>query len=275
MGTWTFRSLLLSVALALAAAPAAPQARDAARAALIARAKAVELDTAYVPPPGEALTHHTSGFAKVMCSAVFITGLDPNFAAANVGYFVSPPAERAKVGKPVIDRAGKAVHVMLPNGVRRTARYLGDQGCLTLPVGKESVSFTPVRVERRLPDPATQRWPMGDVLSTDPLPAEVDATKVKRAMDAAFEPAASMTAAFVVTWRGRPAPRLRRLLLDQRRRRLPRTQGRVLHGRGGRPDCADRAFERSRGGAAGALQGQRTRDGEFQPGARPADGGGP
>jgi len=37
----------------------------------------------------------------------------------------------------------------------------------------------------------------------DPLPAEIDATKLKQAIDAAFEPAAGLTAAFVVTWRGR------------------------------------------------------------------------
>jgi CubicO group peptidase (beta-lactamase class C family) len=189
--------------LALAAAPAAPQAPASARDALLARAKAIELDTPYAPPPGDALEHHTSGFAKIMCSAVFITGLDADFAAANVGYFTSPPAERAKVGKPVIDRGARAVHITLPSGVRRTARYLGDQGCVTLPVNKKEVNFTPIRVERRLPDPSTQRWPMGDVLPTDPLPAELDAAKVKRAVDAAFAPSAGMTAAFVVTWRGR------------------------------------------------------------------------
>ena len=59
-------------------------------AALIARAKAIELDTPYVAPPGEPLVHHAAGFAKVMCSAVFITGLDPDFAAENVGYFTAP-----------------------------------------------------------------------------------------------------------------------------------------------------------------------------------------
>src|SRR5262245_21294627 len=59
----------------------APQAPDSTREALIARAKSLELNTPYVPPPGDALQHHASGFAKIMCSAVFITGLDPDFAA--------------------------------------------------------------------------------------------------------------------------------------------------------------------------------------------------
>jgi len=179
------------------ASPASP------REALIARAKSLELDTVYVPPPGDPLSHHTAGFAKVMCSAAFITGLDPDFAAENIGYFTGPYEERSKVGKPVIDRAGKAVHIELPNGVTRTAQYLGDQGCVTLPEGKSEVYFKPVRVEKRLPDPATQEWPMGDALSQAPFPAQLDPAKVKRAVDAAFEPAAGMTAAFVVTWRGR------------------------------------------------------------------------
>jgi len=43
----------------------------------------------------------------------------------------------------------------------------------------------------------------GDVLSKDPQPAELDAPKVKQAADAAFASAAEMTAAFVVTWKGR------------------------------------------------------------------------
>src|SRR5258706_348099 len=141
-----------------AGAPAPPQAPVSSRDALIARAKSLELNTPYVPPPGDPLEHHTSGFAKIMCSAVFITGLDPAFAAENVGYFTSPYAERAKVGKPVIDRANKAVHITLRSGVTRTAKNLGSQGCVTLPIGKNSVNFTPVSVKSGLAEPSTQRW---------------------------------------------------------------------------------------------------------------------
>jgi CubicO group peptidase (beta-lactamase class C family) len=191
---------------ALARATPAPPPTPASlpsRDALIARAKSLELNTPYVPPPGDPLELHTAGFAKIMCSAVFITGLDPDFAAENVGYFTSPYGERAKVGKPVIDRVNNAVHITLPNGITRTAKYLGDQGCVTLPAGKTSVNFAPVKLKSRLPDPSTQLWPMGDVLPKDPPPSELDAAKVKQAVDAAFEPTTGMTAAFVVTWRGR------------------------------------------------------------------------
>src|SRR5262245_30664350 len=176
---------------------------SAAQGSLIARAKSLELDTPYVPPPGDALEHHAAGFAKIMCSAVFVTGLDPDFAAEKVGYFTAPYEVRHKLGKPVIDRVEKAVHVTLPNGVTRTAKYLGSQGCVTPPVGQTSVNFTPTNVASRLPDPSTQPWPMGGVLSDALLPPEKDAPKPRQAIDAAFDPAASMTAAFVVTWRGR------------------------------------------------------------------------
>jgi len=61
--------------VALAAGTAACQDPLLPRDALFARAKSLELDSPYVPPPGDPLEHHTAGFAKIMCSAVFLTGL--------------------------------------------------------------------------------------------------------------------------------------------------------------------------------------------------------
>lgn len=197
------KAWLLLAAFTLTAIPALAQESGPRRAALLARAKSLELNTPYVPPPGDPLEHHASGFAKIMCSAVFITGLAPDFAAANVGYFTAPYEHRRKMGKPVIDRSRSAVHITLPSGVQRTAQFLGDQGCVTLPVGTGAVGFTPIRTRSRLPDPATQPWPMGDVLPTAPLPPELDTVKLRRAVEAAFAPTAAMTAAFVVTWKGR------------------------------------------------------------------------
>ena len=179
------------------------QAPSTETQALIARAKSVELDTPYTPPPGDALSHHASGFAKIMCSAVFITGLDPEFAAENVGYFIAPYAERAKFRKPVVDAAAKAVHITLPNGVTRTAKLFESQGCITLPEGQSTLGFSPVVVKSRLPDPSTQTWPMGDRTPAAPVPAGIDVKKISDAVDAAFQPDTALTAAFVVTWRGR------------------------------------------------------------------------
>lgn len=170
---------------------------------MLARAAQFDLKTPYKAPPGDPLSHHTSGYAKIMCSAVFITGLKPDFAAENVGYFTSPYVERAKVGKPAIDYEKKSVSITLPNGVTRTAIYTEGQGCITLPEGSNSLNFKPVKVVQNLPNAATTPWPMGDVLPTSPMPSEIDRTKVEQAVKAAFEPAEALTAAFVVTYKGR------------------------------------------------------------------------
>src|SRR5262245_30997733 len=156
--------------------------RNAARDALITRAKSFELNTPYVPPPGDPLEHDAAGFAKTMCSAVFITGLDLDFASQNVGGFTAPFDQRAQFGKPVVDRVNKTVTVTLPNGVRRIAKYLGDQGCVTLPTGTDSLNFKPISVKSRLGDPSKQRWPMGDVLPKSPLRPEINAIKLKQAI---------------------------------------------------------------------------------------------
>ncbi len=190
------------VALALSAAALVAQGRNETRQALIARAKSFELNTPYVPPPGEKLEHYASGYAKIMCTAVFISGLDPAFAAENVGYFTAPYEARAQLGTPKIDRQKRTVEVTMPNGTVRLAKQVGSQGCVTVPIGKTDVFFTPSIVKSALPDPQTQPWPMGDLLPSGPPPAGVDMAKVQQAVDAAFDPAA-MTGAFVVTYKGR------------------------------------------------------------------------
>ncbi len=198
--------LVASVVAVQACAPAEeaePASQNDATVALIARAKTFELPTEYVPPPGEAIDHHTSGFAKILCSAVFITGLDPADAAENVGYFTSPYAERAVVTDTVVDYDRQEVRLTLPSGVVRVAKKYGSQGCVTRPIGEDSVFFTPTTVTPNLPPAATTPWPMGDVLSEEPYPAELDMAKVAEAVDAAFGPPEAMTEAFLVTYRGR------------------------------------------------------------------------
>jgi len=197
---------LLCVALAAvcprpARSALAPQADE--RAALIARGASLELPTQYVPPPGRAVDHHTSGFAKILCSAVFITGLGPRDAAENVGYFTSPYAERAQVVDTVVDFQRQEVRLTLPSGVTRVAKRYKSQGCITRPIGEDSVFFTPTWVEPHLPDPATTPWPMGDVLPDAPFPTELDMAKVGRAIDEGFGPPEAMTEALLVTYRGR------------------------------------------------------------------------
>jgi hypothetical protein len=176
---------------------------DDARAAMLARAEALELDTDYVPPPGVALHHHTAGFARTLCSAVFLTGLDWRDAAANIGGFTSPFDERHHVVDTIVDFESQAVHLTLPDGVTRTAKRYRDQGCVPLPIGEDSVYFTPSDIPRNLPPAETTPWPMGDVLPDDPWPAEVDMTLVEQALDEGFGPPEARTLALLVTYKGR------------------------------------------------------------------------
>lgn len=174
-----------------------------AREAVIARAQALELDTPYVPPPGDPLEHKTAGYAKTMCSAVFITGLSPDVAMESVGYFTGPYADRSRVGRPVVDQAKREVRISMPSpGPTLVARHLGSQGCVNLPPGQEDVLFTPQQVRSALPAPDSQDWPMGDRLPTSPMPSGLDTSKVMEATAAAFGPDA-YTSSFVVTYKGR------------------------------------------------------------------------
>ena len=192
---------LLTIALLSLSTLAAQQPTEA-RQAMLERARKLELNTPYVPPPGEAIEHYASGYAKIMCSSVFVTGLDPDFARENVGYFVAPYAERARLGTPQIDRQQRTVTVTMPNGTTRVAKQVGSQGCVTLPIGKSDVFFKPSIVKSGLPAANTMPWPMGDLPQPGSADASVDAAKVKAAVDAAFDPD-GMTAAFVVTHKGR------------------------------------------------------------------------
>ena len=189
--------LLASIVAGCGNPPAPPTSSAAtptpelpATEALIARAKSLELSTPYEPVPGDALEHHTSGFAKTMCSAVFITGLDPDFAAENVGYFTAPYAERKKVGKPVVDRAKKTVQHHAAQRRRRARRgYTGSQGCVTLPPGQDGAVLHAVAVKpQTCPTRRRRRGRWATCCPQDPLPAGIDEAKLKSAVDAAFEP---------------------------------------------------------------------------------------
>ena len=152
-----------SCRLPLPALLAQVQDRNAARRVDRAR-QVARTATKYVPPPGEKIEHYASGYAKIMCTAVFVTGLDPAFAMENVGYFTAPYDSREELGTPKIDRQKQTVEVTMPNGTVRVAKHVGSQGCITLPIGKTDVFFTPSVVTPRCPTRRRTPWPMGDLL---------------------------------------------------------------------------------------------------------------
>ena len=182
--------------------PAADTPEDPT-AALIARGDSLQIPGEWAVPPGDPLVHATAGFAKILCSNVFLSGLDPEFAAANTGFFSSPLELRGGVTDTVVDHENRRVHLTLPDGTVRSAKLHGDQGCVALPVGESEPYYETVDVAPNLPDPATTAWPLGDMLPDSPFPADVDMDKVAEAVAAAFDPPEALTAAFVVTHRGR------------------------------------------------------------------------
>ena len=187
----------------LGAQQPAPAPRRTLMATVIARGDSLQLPGKWTPPPGDALSHYTAGFATTLCAAVFLTGLDPADAAANVGFFTGPLEFRSQVKDTVIDRVHQTVRLTLKNGVTRVAKRYGSQGCVALPIGADSVFFTPSVVAAKLPPAATTPWPMGDVVPKASWPATVDSAMVARAVDEGFGPPEAMTLAFVVTYKGR------------------------------------------------------------------------
>src|SRR5205807_8640083 len=135
-----FWVVLLGAALPLTNPVA--QSQPDARQRVIERAKSLELSTPYVPPPGDPMEHYASGYAKIMCSSVFITGLDPAFAAENDGYFTAPSAERAKLGT-AIDREKRTVQVTMPNGKAPTSKQAASRSGGTLPIAQTDVYSKP------------------------------------------------------------------------------------------------------------------------------------
>jgi CubicO group peptidase (beta-lactamase class C family) len=150
------------------------------------------------------------GTAKVLCSAVFVSGRELDEALRNSAFgFISGEdwkllQSRSSAGSEAsieLDQDARQVSVTL-RGFTGRAKYFGDQGCVILPFEDDRVFFEPVEVRSTLPDPASHPWPMGDLLPQMPLPESVDAIKVRQAVDAAFA-GNGLTAAFVVVHKGR------------------------------------------------------------------------
>jgi CubicO group peptidase (beta-lactamase class C family) len=153
-------------------------------------------------PQGTPVELGLAGYAKVVCSAVFVSGREPEDAVRNSGYFLMPSSALAAKATWTIDREEKIVRMSL-DGVTREAKFYGDQGCIIHQQGKRGIFFEPVPVRTTLPDAASQPWPMGDRLEDKGLPDGIDRAKLDAAVEAAFADPAALTAAFVVVYKGR------------------------------------------------------------------------
>jgi CubicO group peptidase (beta-lactamase class C family) len=162
--------------------------------AVASRGRKLELPGEFTLPPGDPVSHFGAGFAKVMASNHFITGLPVAFSQEHVGYFTAPYEDRKHVRSVTADNDRQQVTVELDNGVSRVARIFKSQGAITIPLNQDDINFSPSEV---IPRPHQQhdcQWPDS--------PAEPVDDALREALDEAFVEDA-MTAAFVVTHKGR------------------------------------------------------------------------
>ena len=148
----------------------------------------------------------TGGFAKTLCSMLFISEHPDDFAEAHAmrvaTHLMKLPAADASELTYEVDRSERLVRVSLGDAITRVAKRYGDQGCVLHPDDHDGIHFVPVPVETTLPDRDRTAWPMGDVLPDDSLPPEVDEAKLEAAIALAFQPP-SPVSALVVLYRGR------------------------------------------------------------------------
>jgi len=162
-------------------------------AGLLARQSAQEIPS----PVGDPKALGLAGYTKVLCSAVFVSGRDPEEGSTNSAYWWLGQGELDRITFDV-DREQQVVTASL-DGFTKEARYFGDQGCVLTGNG---IHFTPTPVTSTLPDAMSVPWPMGDQPDGTPLADDIDQEKLAAAVEAAFAPEA-MTAAFVVVHKGR------------------------------------------------------------------------
>jgi CubicO group peptidase (beta-lactamase class C family) len=195
------RQLVIPLALAgLLAAASTP-----ARAQAPARPDPTTLNPAATggfSPRDTPLGLGAAGYAKILCSAIFVSGRDEAEARRNSAFFLTPEAERDHVTA-VVDRERTIVRVTVRGVVTRTAGFYGDQGCVIHPEGTDSVFFTPTPVTTTLPDARTLPWPMGDAVADAPWPAGLDKAAVDAAMALAFSDPEALTAGMLVLHKGR------------------------------------------------------------------------
>ena len=155
----------------------------------------------YPTPTGTPTENGLAGFAKILCSAVFVSGRDDAEAARNSAYFFMPRAEQEAV-KWTIDRGRRVVTASFGE-TSRSAQFYGDQGCIIQNPSKPGIHFKPVAVRTTLPAADSQAWPMGDRLDAKAVAATgANAELLTKALDAAFGDPAALTQSFLVLHKG-------------------------------------------------------------------------
>ncbi|MDW3652348.1 MAG: serine hydrolase [Bacteroidia bacterium] len=142
-------------------------------------------------PTGSPTYLALGNYAKVLCSAVFVSGREIDEAAVNskMELFFSEEQEIQYF----LDENEKRVKVGIEGDTSRSATYYGDQGCIL--DSKKGIQFSPIAVSSQLPPAEGMDWPMGDRISQE-IP-RINEEKYAEVLEKAFAPEA-FTAAFLV-----------------------------------------------------------------------------
>src|SRR6187551_2154748 len=116
-------------------------------ALVLAGLGSLALQPAIPGPRGTHTENGLAGFAKILCSGVFVSGRAPDDVVAGSAYFFVPEAERSQVTW-TVDRATRWTSATLGTTTRE-ARFHGDQGCVIQNAESPGIHFTPVAVRSR------------------------------------------------------------------------------------------------------------------------------
>lgn len=170
-------------------------------AVLLAQAQGTQPLQTIPGPQGTHTENGLAGYAKILCSGVFVSGRTPEDVVRGSAYFFMPQAEQDQVTW-TIDRKAQLARASIGKTTRE-ARYHGDQGCIIENPAKPGIHFKPTTVTTTLPPAAAQAWPMGDRVDASAPALGVDRSKLDAAVDAAFNDPEALTAAFLVVHKGR------------------------------------------------------------------------
>ncbi len=153
--------------------------------AVVAAASAGPLQAQWPSDDAEPDEFRLAMNAKIMCSGIWVQGRNPEVHAyADLQRF-----DHFGWGDSfsyAIDEDRKRVTMSAPGVPSRVAQHNGDQGCSVLPRGVDDIYFEPSDVGAEWPLKNWDLWPTGERLPDAPLPREIDAEALNKALDYAI-----------------------------------------------------------------------------------------
>jgi len=157
--------------------------------------------TPYKAVSGDPMALGLAGYAKVLCSAVYVSGREVDEAKINTGYFLMPDDYSEEIIV-TLDSFDQSITLSLGNTLVKKAKYYGDQGCIICRNNQDTLNFSPKEISSSLAPSGSMSWPMGDNID-DGTDSDLSSGIIEKALDAAFSPGEGLTAAVVIVKDGK------------------------------------------------------------------------